>query len=221
MQIRPKRADFAMMKKMKKRILLFDFDGTIADTVFEVLAIYNRIAVEGGLRPISAKEFDAMRRMSASEVPKFLNVSILKLPFIVKRVREELKSRIADARPVHGVPESVKTLKKQGNTLYIVSTNSVTNIKIFLSKNNMNEFDGVFSVSDIFGKHRKILQLIKAHRWELSSILYIGDEARDIEAAKKAGIGSVAVTWGFNSEALLAEHRPDRLIREPTELRLL
>ncbi|MCC7522899.1 HAD-IA family hydrolase [Candidatus Uhrbacteria bacterium] len=206
---------------MKPKVLLFDFDGTIADTVFEVLQIYNRIAKDEGLRPISPAEFEKMRQMNASEVPAFLHVSILKLPFIVKRVRNELKKQIAYARPIQGVPEAIRSLKKKGNELYIISTNSVPNINTFLTKNTIHDFDGVFSVSDIFGKHRKILRLIKTHEWDPADVVYIGDEARDIDAAKHAKIASAAVTWGFNSEALLMAHHPDRLVRAPSELPLL
>lgn len=209
------------MIAMKQSVLLFDFDGTIADTVSEVLSIYNRIASESGLRQISMREFEAMREMNASDVPKFLNVSLLKLPFIVRRVRQELKKSIAEARPIDGIRETIRDLKEQGNRLYIVSTNSVPNIKLFLSRNGMKEFDGVFSVADIFGKHRKIQHMIKTHGWDPAKVFYIGDEARDIEAAKKSGVRSVAVTWGFNSGELLAEHRPDRLVRTPSELSLL
>ncbi len=46
----------------------------------------------------------------------------------------------------------------------------------------------------------------------------MGDETRDIEAAKKSKIKIVAVTWGFNSSNVLAQHQPDFLIDIPQQL---
>ena len=47
---------------------------------------------------------------------------------------------------------------------------------------------------------------------------YIGDEVRDIEAAKEAGINSVAVTWGFSDLAQLKKAKPFALITKPEQL---
>lgn len=46
----------------------------------------------------------------------------------------------------------------------------------------------------------------------------MGDEIRDIEAAKKAGVGAVAVGWGYNILKILKEQNPDYLVRSPKEL---
>ena len=53
---------------------------------------------------------------------------------------------------------------------------------------------------------------------KLSEMIYIGDETRDIQAAKKAGIRSAAVTWGYNSRKALEAQSPDYLIHSPQEL---
>ena len=49
-------------------------------------------------------------------------------------------------------------------------------------------------------------------------MFYIGDETRDIDAAKQCGISAVAVTWGFNSEAIIAKHNPHYLVRHPKDI---
>ncbi|WP_187329412.1 HAD family hydrolase [Halomicronema hongdechloris] len=46
----------------------------------------------------------------------------------------------------------------------------------------------------------------------------MGDEVRDIEATRQTGIRSVAVTWGFNSENVLADHHPNFLVLAPEQL---
>lgn len=59
---------------------------------------------------------------------------------------------------------------------------------------------------------------IHANAMNKSKTYYIGDETRDIEAAQKCQIASVAVTWGFNSESILSKFHPDYVAREPEEL---
>jgi phosphoglycolate phosphatase-like HAD superfamily hydrolase len=49
-------------------------------------------------------------------------------------------------------------------------------------------------------------------------VVYVGDEVRDIEAGRQAGVAVAAMTWGFNDRALLARHCPDYLVERPEEL---
>jgi phosphoglycolate phosphatase-like HAD superfamily hydrolase len=44
------------------------------------------------------------------------------------------------------------------------------------------------------------------------------DEVRDIEAAKKSGIKSIAVAWGYNTKDALIKENPDFLVNSPDEL---
>jgi pyrophosphatase PpaX len=49
--------------------------------------------------------------------------------------------------------------------------------------------------------------------------VYVGDSPYDLQAARGAGMRSVAVTWGVFDEEALVREEPDRLAREPYELR--
>ena len=76
----------------------------------------------------------------------------------------------------------------------------------------------IYSGTTLFGKHKVINQLLKQDHWEREAIVYVGDETRDIEAAKKSKIKMIAVSWGFNSKEVLAAHTPDFLVNHPKEL---
>lgn len=79
------------------------------------------------------------------------------------------------------------------------------------------DFDGtiVDNLDSVFAPLKKIIKELKINPGEVA---YIGDEARDIEAAKKAGILAVAVTWGFEGEIPLRNEDPDYLLHKPKEL---
>ena len=101
----------------------------------------------------------------------------------------------------------------------IITSNSKKNVEKFLKKHNLNDiFDFIDSSTRILGKSYQIKSIIKKHRLDKDSVLYIGDETRDIEATKKVGIKVAAVTWGFNSSERLSQFSPDYLIDEPEQL---
>lgn len=203
---------------METKILLFDFDGTIAHITDAALRIYNEIARDYGYKIITQEDFDLLRAMSAFDAIRAVGIPLYKVPFIARRVRKTLAAEVPNLRIIEGIAEPLRLLKSKGYFLCIVSSNSKENIERFLAKNHIAEFDAVYGVSNLFGKHVKIKSLIRAHGWDVSSVMYIGDEVRDIEAARKAKVTSVAVTWGHNTEYVLAANGPDIILRDSAEL---
>jgi phosphoglycolate phosphatase-like HAD superfamily hydrolase len=61
-------------------------------------------------------------------------------------------------------------------------------------------------------------RLIRSENVIPSEILYVGDETRDIEAAKESGLRMAAVTWGYNSAVALSALNPEHLLQSPLEL---
>jgi phosphoglycolate phosphatase len=101
----------------------------------------------------------------------------------------------------------------------ILSSNSAENISACLRANTVEEvFDFVVGYPRLFGKARAIRRLLKREQIEPGDFLYIGDEMRDVEAAKKAGVDVGAVGWGLHALELLAQLRPTFLWPTPTDV---
>jgi phosphoglycolate phosphatase-like HAD superfamily hydrolase len=81
-----------------------------------------------------------------------------------------------------------------------------------------HHFAFVIGYPRLFGKGKALRRILKADRLEPADVLYIGDEVRDVEAARKAGVAMAAVTWGFHAEPLLRANRPDYVVSDPREL---
>ena len=79
-------------------------------------------------------------------------------------------------------------------------------------------FDFIYSGVTIFGKTTIINNVLRQKHFQPESVIYVGDETRDIESAKKANIKVIAVSWGFNSPEALSKQNPDFLIHHPHEL---
>jgi phosphoglycolate phosphatase len=76
----------------------------------------------------------------------------------------------------------------------------------------------VVGYTRLFGKARAIRRILKADAMKASELLYVGDETRDIEASRRAGVDVAAVTWGFHAEEVLSGYSPTYLIREAEEI---
>jgi len=204
---------------MTQKVIIFDFDGTIADTVDALVSIANGLAQKFGYIPITQEELTLLRNLNSREIIKYSGISILKIPFLVKKVKSELKSKIKELKPISGIKEALVVLNNKGYRLGIITSNSQDNVTDFLRVNDLdNLFDFVYSGVTIFGKTTIINNVLKQKQIKPQEVIYVGDETRDIEASKKANIKVIAVTWGFNSQEVLAKQNPDFLIHEPYEL---
>ncbi|MBE9128437.1 MULTISPECIES: HAD-IA family hydrolase [unclassified Coleofasciculus] len=204
---------------MSVKVIIFDFDGTIADTLDAIVRITNRLAVEFGYKPTTPEELEQVRKISSRQIIKLSGLSIFKIPFLLKRLKTDLRQEIEQLNTITGIKETLENLKNDGKIIGILTSNSEENVSIFLKKHDMqNLFDFIDSGTTLFGKHKILKKWIKKNKFKPENIIYVGDETRDIESAQKINIKIVAVTWGFNSSEALAECNPDFLIDHPREL---
>ncbi|WP_337884785.1 HAD-IA family hydrolase [Fischerella thermalis] len=204
---------------MTQKVVIFDFDGTIADTVDALVSIANRLAKEFGYVQITPEELALLRNLTSREIINYSGISVFKIPFLVKKVKGELKSKIPELKPIPGMKEALINLKNAGHRLGIITSNSKDNVTEFLRINELdNLFEFIYSGITIFGKTTIINNLLKQKQLKPEEVIYVGDETRDIEASKKANIKVVAVSWGFNSPEVLAKQNPNYLIHHPSEL---
>lgn len=201
------------------KVIIFDFDGTIADSFATVWQISNNLAAEFGYPVTQADDIDQLKNLSSKEIIKQSKLSPLKIPFLVRRLRTEMSREIPHLQTFPGMEVVLRSLKQRGDRLGIVTSNSRENVAAFLTAQNLLDvFDFVESGLALFGKDKVIRRVVKRQRLNLEDLIYVGDETRDIEAARKIGIQIISVAWGFNSSQALAAENPDFLIRHPEEL---
>ncbi|MEC4814762.1 MAG: HAD hydrolase-like protein, partial [Scytonema sp. PMC 1069.18] len=126
---------------MTQKVIIFDFDGTIADTVDALVSIANRLAKEFGYVQITQEELALLKNLSSREIIKYSGISIFKIPFLVKKVKSELKNKIKELKPIPGIQEALITLNYEGYRLGIITSNSLDNVTDFLQ---VHELDNLF-----------------------------------------------------------------------------
>ena len=203
------------------RYVLFDFDGTLADT-FEVgVAILNILAGEFGFRQLPPEEVAQARDFSTRSLMKHLGIPRMKLPRISQRGTEEMAKRIDLVRPCAHMPGIVRHLHAAGFRLGILTSNSESNVRAFLKNEDLEIFDFIKSSSKLLGKGSVLRGIMREHRLKPREIFFVGDELRDIEAAQETGVHIAAVTWGYNSRAAIEASAPDYLFEHPSEISTL
>jgi HAD superfamily hydrolase (TIGR01549 family) len=205
----------------RPKLLLFDFDGTVADTFQSGLEILNLMAPEFRFRRLEEADVPRARDMRTREIMKFLGIPATRLPKISKRGKEELNKRMDQIQPFAGMADIVREFHDEGFQMGILTSNSEENVAVFLKKFGLDLFDFVHTSSKLAGKARVIRRILKAHKLKPRQVLLVGDEVRDIEAAQETGIHMAAVTWGYNSRKVIGALNPDHLIESPEELREL
>lgn len=188
-------------------LLIFDFDGTLADTIETGVEIYNEMAEEFGLKPVVREEVQTLRNLNTRALLHHLGISRLLAVRILTRIRRQLSKRIDSVQAFPGTIAAVRALADEGFRLGILSSNAVENVRHFLGRHGVLDcFRFVEAGASLFGKGSRLRSLLKSHREPAGRCLYIGDETRDIEAARHSGMQAIAVCWGANGrEAMLTE----------------
>lgn len=199
-------------------LLIFDFDGTLADTMGHFARVMDLLAERHGFERVDAAHLEALRGLGTRELMQQLGVPVWKLPAIVASVRREMARVIDEIRLFDGVPHLLRDLRRHGIRTAIVSSNSRANVEKVLGLKHASMIDHFGCGADLFGKQRKFRQTLKALEIEPALVLCIGDELRDADAAAAAGLDFSAVSWGFASEAVLAPRSRHPLFRDPTQI---
>ena len=116
-----------------------------------------------------------------------------------------------------GVPEFLRDLADAGVTVGIVSSNGEATVRRVLGE-CQHLIDAYECEASLFGKQRKLGSVARKLAVSPERALYVGDETRDIHAAKAAGFYSAAVSWGYSTRSALAGARPTYLVDSLQEL---
>lgn len=205
---------------MQQKVVIFDFDGTIADSFAMCIEILNKLAEENGVSDVFGKDktIEDLRNFSLKELILKVGIPMIMLVFIIRKWQQRVASSIKDLHTFPEMKKVLQSLKKTGFTLGIISSNSKQNIETFLKLNDLELFDFVYSENNLFGKSRTFNHCLTKMNLNANEVIYVGDETRDIEAAHQSGIKIIAVTWGFNSKKLLQTYHPDFLVDKPAQI---
>jgi phosphoglycolate phosphatase-like HAD superfamily hydrolase len=198
--------------------VIFDFDGTVADSFDVIMSFFVEYKQRLGLDKFGKEEIEIYRNKGVKELIKESKVSVFRISKVISEMRKGINESVSEVKPFVGMINLLNKLKNKELSLGVMSTNGEKTINKLLEKNKIEVFDYVVGKGSLFGKDKVIKSILKKRKLKSDEVLYVGDEVRDIEACKKLGIKIAAVTWGFSSKKLLAKNKPDFLVNKAEEI---
>ena len=197
--------------------VIWDFDGTLADSLPELLRIYNELAPRYGLRQV--EDPDEVRGQSMSQLLGAEQISWWTMVRLTRRLLQMQRQIIGQVKLFDGVAKTIHRLSAIGIRQAVVSSNSRTNLLECLSGHRLTDhFMYIHGTSRLGGKRRAIRRACRKLGVASSDALYVGDEVRDIDAARAASLAIASVTWGLNTKEVLHEHQPDWIVNCPDDI---
>jgi len=200
-------------------LILFDFDGVLANTLGDLLQFGQEVCDELGVQHIATPDdLDSLEIMSFATYGRQLEVPEYLVDKFVRRCLEKFGEKKSPPDIFKGLDEVVRKLSAR-NTVGIITGNSSENVKAFLVEHRLDGFIRViFGVDSPGSKARKISLAQSQLAAEGEAVIMVGDSVSDIHAAREASVKSIVVSWGHQSAETLIRAKPDTIVYSPHEL---
>jgi phosphoglycolate phosphatase len=199
-------------------LVVFDFDGTLADSLTWFRTALSDVIEKHGLTPICEERAEALRGMAPKAIMDELGIPAWKIPFIASDVRARAARNVDQIVLFDGIAELLCDLHASGTTITIVSSNGETAIRQVLGPELESRISHFACGAALFGKAAVFRKAIRKAGTSPARTLCIGDEVRDVEAAREAGCDCGAVSWGFATREILEASEPDHLFDNVSDI---
>ena len=199
-------------------LVILDFDGTLADTFPWFASVLNEVAARYRFRPVAAHEVEGLRGCGAAGVLARLDIPRWKVPFIARHMRRRASEARGTFALFPGMAEALRAFDAAGVRLAIVSSNREATVRHVLGPELAGRIAFYRCGTALFGKAAAFRRLLRTAGVTPAAALAVGDETRDLAAARKAGLAFGAVAWGYMSAPALAAAGPDHLFATAAQL---
>ena len=208
------------------RGMLFDLDGTLADTAPDLAAAANAMRLARGL---DALALDVLRPVASQGARGLLRVAFEKIPADqdYDALRDEFLSRYQDALAIHtrlfdGMREVLAALEGRGLAWGIVTNKASRFTNPLATYLGLADRAGAIVSGDTtpFSKPHPGPLLHAAELLDLppSECVYVGDDHRDIIAGHAAGMDTIAAAWGYCAHSSPTQWEADVVLARPIDL---
>ncbi|GAB3711701.1 HAD-IA family hydrolase [Spirosoma flavus] len=203
---------------MNYKLIIFDFDGTLADSFPYFLRTINTLADTYKFPKIDEQDVDRLRGLDARQMMQRAKLPAWKIPLIARSFIQLMARDIDQIRLFDGMTELLKKLANQGVKLAIVSSNSEENIRRVLGNESASLITYYGCGTSLFSKQHKFRRAMTKSKVQPQETLCVGDEVRDIEAAQAATIPFGAVSWGYTRPDVLESYPSITIFHKPDDI---
>ena len=204
---------------MNYRLVIFDFDGTLADSFRCFLEVLDEAATRYHFRKIDREQLAVVRKFDARQLMRHLGLSLWKLPRVARYVGQGMARNAGQIPMFEGASTLLRQLSKGGRVLAIVSSNLRATVQEVLGQADSKLVAYYECGASLFGKRSRLERIVRQSGCSPAECIYVGDELRDLEAARQARVAFGAVCWGYTQPATLIAAAPDHVFESPEAAR--
>ena len=200
-------------------LILFDFDGVLADTLADMLRFAQEVCDELGVKhTVVQTDLSELEVMSFATFGRACETPEELVDEFVRRCTRKFAEKKSPPAIFNGLGEVVRKLA-ESHVLAVVTGNTEENVRAFLQEHGLEGcVRAVYGVDMPGSKVDKILMAKSQFAAEGETVFMVGDSLSDVRAARQAGVKSIAVSWGHQSVGMLVRAVPDHVVRLPEEL---
>ena len=210
---------------MKYKAIIFDLDGTLADTIADIAAAANFALHSFGQL---GHETEAYRQMIGNGLRKLISRCLpINQQHLTDNVLAVMKQRYSEnclneTKLYRGISETVEQLKKQGVRLAVL-TNKDQDIARritahFFPQETFEQIVGTTGNCPVKPNAEASKKIIDKMGLSASDFLFIGDSSVDIDTASNVGVESIGVGWGLGNRGDLLSCKAGTIIDKPAEI---
>jgi phosphoglycolate phosphatase len=197
--------------------VIFDFDGTIVDSLPGLVHMYEGVRGRGKVSPEGVRQ---LRNKSMYRIAREMGLSLWKVVYLALWGRRIFRKHLRSIHTFPGMPELIRELYEAKVKLFIVSTNRTANVRKYLEMHDLLPyFDSIYGGANFLNKARTLRKLMKREDLSSKDIWCVGDEGVDIRSARRAGLRITSVSWGYGGREGLKVLKPDKIVDSVDELR--
>lgn len=210
---------------MKYKLLIFDMDGTILDTLQDLYNCLNFALEKNGYPERTFSEVrsfvgNGLEKLTERGLPEGTPES--KTKAVLADLKEYYKEHCKDeTKPYDGILELLKTVKEKGYKTAVVSNKADFAVQELVRQYFPNMFD--MALGEREGQRKKpepdmVYNVLAALCVSKEDAVYIGDSEVDIATAQNAGVESIIVEWGFREGSFLERLGAERIVQKPFDI---
>ena len=211
-----------------KKIVIFDLDGTLSDSIASLKYCGDRAVAKFGYGPFTEAQYkyfvgDGAANLIKRALTEAGDTGLTHFEEAFAEYKRLFREYcMYQVKPYEGIPELLTALKEKGLTLAVLSNKphaeTIHVIETLFGKDVFDVIQGQEEGLPIKPDPAGVFRILEKTGFKQEDVLYLGDTATDMHTGKSAGAFTVGALWGFREEKELIEGGADALIDYPTGL---
>lgn len=212
--------DLKKMENSNMKLIAFDFDGVLVDSLIHNLHITNTVCRKfGSVKDVTVEDLQNIDRMAFDDVAEFIGVPKEKFPPCLDLINKQLVETYDALLPFPGIETALQTLSRSSLKLIIVTHNTQFAVNAFLDKYALYSYFTLVLGAETQGeKAEKLVNALNQLNISPDEAIMIGDSVGDIQSAISSEVTPIGVAWGFQNPEKLTNAGAVKILQTPAEI---